>query len=151
MAVTAKLEVSTWARLLIASAVLAFAASLTVVAAQEEEDIDDRGLTEYEIACMPCHGVNGKGDGPDAGKLSKPPADLTRLEDANGGVFPEQRVRDMIDGRTDVKSHGPREMPVWGRRYRVLIDAGDTSKEADKRARALIDALVDYLKLLQER
>lgn len=150
MAVTATVKISAGARLLIASAVLAFA-SLAMAAAQEEEDIDDRGLTEYEIACMPCHGVNGKGDGPDAAKLSKPPADLTRLEDANGGVFPEQRVRDMIDGRAEVKSHGPREMPVWGRRYRVLIDAGDTSKEADKRARALIDALVDYLKMLQER
>lgn len=150
MAVSATVKISAGARLLIASAVLAFA-SLAMAAAQEEEDIDDRGLTEYEIACMPCHGVNGKGDGPDAGRLSRPPADLTRLEDANGGVFPEQRVRDMIDGRSDVKSHGPREMPVWGRRYRVLIDAGDTSKEADKRARALIDALVDYLKMLQER
>ena len=135
-----------------------FAASLIVgalagaghVRAQDEEEADDRGLTEYEIACMPCHGVNGKGDGPDAAKLSQPPADLARLEAANGGVFPETRVRAMIDGRADVKSHGPREMPVWGRRYRVPIDDTDTTKEADKRARALIDALVDYLKTLQE-
>jgi mono/diheme cytochrome c family protein len=134
-----------------ASLILGALAGAVHVRAQDEEEADDRGLTEYEIACMPCHGVNGKGDGPDAPKLSKPPADLARLEAANGGDFPETRVRAMIDGRADVKSHGPREMPVWGRRYRVPIDDTDTTKEADKRARALIDALVDYLKTLQER
>lgn len=132
-------------------AILMLAVSAFAVQAQDDEEPDDRGLSEYEIACMPCHGVNGQGDGPDAAKLSKPPADLSRLEVNNGGTFPEQRVRDMIDGRADVKSHGPREMPVWGRRYRVPIDTSDTSKEADKRARALIDALVEYLKTLQER
>lgn len=119
--------------------------------AQDEEEADDRGLTEYEVACMPCHGVSGKGDGPAATGLSKRPADLTQIEAANGGVFPEQRVRDMIDGRSDVEAHGVRDMPVWGQRYRVPIDETDTAKEADQRARALIDALVDYLKTLQER
>lgn len=151
MAMVAHRHTSVVLRVAMGVAALALAASVLSAHAQDEEQIDDRGLTEYEIACMPCHGVNGKGDGPDAGKLSKAPADLARLEADNGGKFPEQRVRDMIDGRTDVKSHGPREMPVWGRRYRVPIDSEDTSKEADKRARALIDALVEYLKTLQER
>lgn len=119
--------------------------------AQGDEDVDDRGITEYEISCMPCHGVNGKGDGPNAAKLSKAPADLSMLEKSNGGVFPEKRVREMIDGRADVAAHGPRSMPVWGSRYRVPIDDLDKPKEVEKRARAVIDDLVLYLKSLQER
>lgn len=126
-------------------------AGATPLFAQDEEEADDRGLTEYEVACMPCHGAGGKGDGPAAAGLNRRPADLTQIEKANGGVFPEQRVRDMIDGRSDVAAHGIRDMPVWGQRYRVPIDETDTAKEADQRARALIDALVDYLKTMQER
>lgn len=118
--------------------------------AEDEEEADDRGLTEYEVACMPCHGVDGKGDGPNAAKLSTHPADLTQIEKSNSGVFPEQRVRETIDGRSAVLAHGVRDMPVWGKRYRVPIDEADTAKEADKRARDLIDALVDYIKTLQE-
>lgn len=151
MARTAQEYATGSARVLMGLAALSLAGFVFAARAQDEEDIDDRGLTEYEIACMPCHGVNGKGDGAEASKLSKPPADLSSLQAANGGVFPQQRVLDMIDGRTDVKAHGPREMPVWGRRYRVPIDSQDTAKEADKRARALIGDLVEYLKTLQER
>jgi mono/diheme cytochrome c family protein len=136
---------------MLAASVFAVIVCVSLAHSQDGEEADDRGLSEYEIACMPCHGVNGKGDGPDAAKLSKPPTDLSRLEAENGGNFPDKRVRDMIDGRAAVKSHGPRDMPVWGRRYRVPIDEVDTSSEADKRARALIDALVEYLKTLQER
>ena len=132
-------------------AIVILCAGASAAFAQDEEEADDRGLTEYEIACMPCHGVGGKGDGPGAAGLSKHPADLTQIEKANGGVFPGQRVRDMIDGRSDVLAHGMRDMPVWGQRYRVPIDNTDTAKEADKRASTLIDALVDYLKTLQER
>lgn len=120
------------------------------VRAQDEEAEDDRALTEYEISCMKCHGQTGKGDGPTAAKLSKPPADLTRIAAANGGVFPEKRVRDMIDGRADVTSHGARDMPVWGTRYRVSADPDDKPRDVDKRARDLIEQLVAFLKSIQE-
>ena len=46
------------------------------------------GITEYEIACMPCHGVNGRGDGRLAKNLSKPPADLTQIAKSHRGRFP---------------------------------------------------------------
>lgn len=131
--------------------VMILCAGSNLACAQDDEEADDRGLTEYEVACMPCHGIDGKGDGPSASSLSKRPGDLTQIEKANGGIFPEQRVRDMIDGRADVSAHGPRAMPVWGMRYRAPIDTSDTAKEADKRARDLIDALVDYLKTMQQR
>lgn len=119
------------------------------LAEDRDAEADDRGLTEYEIACMSCHGVEGRGDGPAAAALTMPPADLTQIAKGNGGVFPTQRVTDMIDGRAAVKSHGRRDMPVWGARYRVSIDPDDKVRDADKRARELIAALVDYLKSIQ--
>ena len=36
--------------------------------ARSDED-DHLGMVEYEIACMPCHGVEGRGDGPLAHSL----------------------------------------------------------------------------------
>lgn len=146
-------RLGSWTGLLCLALAVSLAGSLAPgrAVAQEDEETDDRGLTEYEVSCMPCHGVNGKGDGVNAPHLSKPPADLSMLEKANGGTFPEARVRAMIDGRADVAAHGPRTMPVWGQRYRVPIDSLDSPSEVEKRARAVVDELVIYLKSLQER
>lgn len=119
--------------------------------AQDDDESDDRALTEYEISCMDCHGPDGHGDGPMAPRLSKRPADLTRIAKSNGGVFPEKRVREMIDGRAAVAGHGSREMPVWGARYRVSADPDDNPSDVDRRARELIDQLVGYLEAIQER
>src|SRR6478735_7334906 len=57
------------------------------------------GITEYEIASMPCHGVNGRGDGRLGKSLSKPPADLTRIAKSHGGKFPIQEVEEMRRAR----------------------------------------------------
>ena len=40
-------------------------------------------------------------------------ASLASFAVRNGGVFPSERVRRIIDGR-DVAAHGNFEMPVWG-------------------------------------
>lgn len=109
------------------------------------------GITEYELACMPCHGIDGRGDGPRAKELSKPPADLTRIAAANGGRFPARTVADIVDGRAAVAGHGPRDMPVWGDRYRVQADESESAKAIDRRARAQIAALVRYLESIQEK
>lgn len=124
------------------------AATLAVPARGEDEHL---GLTEYEVACMPCHGVNGRGDGPKAASLAKPPADLTQIARANGGRYPKAKVAEIIDGRDQVAAHGPRDMPVWGERYRKPAERGEAVRRIDARARAQIDALVDYLEQLQER
>jgi mono/diheme cytochrome c family protein len=63
--------------------------------------------------CASCHGADGKGGGPVAGALRKPPADLTQLA-KKAGRFDEAAVVAIIDGRRSVAEHGPREMPVWG-------------------------------------
>ena len=38
------------------------------------------GEFEYRNSCAQCHGVSGKGDGPVASSLAKPPPDLTMLQ-----------------------------------------------------------------------
>jgi mono/diheme cytochrome c family protein len=114
----------------------------------------DRGRDEYLRSCEPCHGASGKGDGPTAKHLAKRPADLTRLSEANGGVFPFVRVFEVIDGRLDVALHGPREMPVWADRYKrdllSRLPREDVSGEmADILARRRILQVIEYISTLQ--
>lgn len=109
------------------------------------------GITEYEIACMPCHGLEGRGDGPLAQNLKVTPADLTQIAKGNHGVFPASRMAEMIDGRAAVAGHLRREMPVWGDRYRTTTEPEESSAMVDQRARAQIDALVGYLESIQEK
>jgi hypothetical protein len=114
-------------------------------------DDDHLGIVEFEIACMPCHGVEGRGDGPVARSLKVAPADLTRIAKSNQGKFPSRRVAEIIDGRATVAAHGARDMPVWGDRYRVAAEGGENPREVEQRARAQINALVRYLEAIQEQ
>jgi mono/diheme cytochrome c family protein len=130
-----------------AAAVLIFASRS---ASGDDNGEDPIGLTEYEIACMSCHGIDGKGDGPAAKSLSVMPADLTRIAKANGGTFPRTAIYDMIDGRGVIPAHGRRDMPIWGERYRNTGDPGEDPAAVDQRARALMQALVDYIESIQQ-
>lgn len=75
------------------------------------------GEREYTYKCAVCHGASGTGDGPYADLLKIAPTDLTTLKKNNGGQFPFERVFQIIDGRTAIKAHGPRDMPIWGNEY----------------------------------
>jgi Cytochrome c len=109
------------------------------------------GITEYEISCMSCHGVDGRGDGPRAKTLKTAPADLTMIAKSHNGEFPARKLTEIIDGRAIVGTHGQRDMPVWGDRYRVRIGANEPNSAIDRRARAQISALVEYLRGIQEK
>jgi hypothetical protein len=122
----------------------------TAVGNARAED-EHLGIIEYEIACLPCHGLEGRGDGPMANNLQVRPADLTQIAKANGSVFPARKVNEMIDGRADVAGHLIREMPVWGHRYRKVIEPGESNATVDLRAREQIDALVQHLGSIQEK
>ena len=127
----------------VAASVLLLASLSQVSFAQPRVDL---GKSEYESSCASCHGASGKGDGAMVGMLTKPPSDLTTLARRNGGVFPVQRISEMIDGRTSVMigSHGAREMPIWGQVYR-----SEDTQPRDLHARNRISALVDYLARIQ--
>lgn len=112
-----------------ASAILAMAAASLVTghawaqAADDDQPSDEGvvdmpyGEAEFLNSCAACHGEDGRGAGPIAGDLLKPPTDLTLLTRGNDGAFPFYRVFAVIDGRYLVSGHGDREMPVWGRQF----------------------------------
>jgi mono/diheme cytochrome c family protein len=114
------------------------------------------GKEEFLNSCASCHGEKGKGDGPLAKFLAKAPSDLTTLSKKSGGVFPVANVYDVIDGRIQVMVHGPREMPVWGERYKRELKSrtprGEVSDDlAELMVRARILMLTEYLYSLQEK
>ncbi len=51
----------------------------------------------------------------------------------------------MIDGRTEVKAHGSREMPIWGFSFQ---DPGRTDDQETEVRERILD-LVEYLKTIQ--
>jgi mono/diheme cytochrome c family protein len=113
----------------------------------------ERGKTEYQNQCASCHGTSTQGDGPLRPYLLKPPADLSTLAQRHGGRFPQQQVRETIDGRglQEPGPHGTREMPVWGQRFRLEAQQTHAGRyQPERRARQRIDALVDYLRSQQQ-
>ena len=72
------------------------------------------GPVMFEYYCASCHGLKGRGDGGVAPYLKGTIPDLTQLSIQNGGTYPAQRVAQVIRGEADVKTHGRREMAVWG-------------------------------------
>ena len=123
------------------------------------QDID-LGKTEYQSGCAPCHGTDGKGNGPVSKDLKVHPSDLTVLAKKNKGVFPVNSVYRIIDGRDPVSGHGTRDMPIWGYRFvppkqlnlRLADDyiyAPPGSPDAVVHSRIL--AVIDYLNRIQEK
>lgn len=93
-------------------------------AAAESPDRSTLGWQSYQRYCQNCHGEQGRGDGRISGWLTVKPADLTQLSERNGGVFPEERAIEVIDGRREVDLHGPREMPIWGQVFQNGAEPG---------------------------
>jgi mono/diheme cytochrome c family protein len=101
------------------------------------------GSELYRFYCSTCHGIDAKGRA--AASAVKPAApDLTLLARYAGGVFPRDRVFDVIrHGSGAVPAHGGTGMPVWGAIFRGL-DGND------KLVEVRIANLVDYLQSIQD-
>lgn len=129
-------------------------AAITILASPLTNAADariDLGKQEYENSCAHCHGRNAKGDGPFGELLEVKIPDLTTLAQRNGGVFPVDRIYSVIDGRQEIKSHGSREMPIWGRHFvrRAAPEHDDYPHVPEAFVRARILLLIDYLNRLQ--
>lgn len=100
--------------------------------------------------CASCHGALGFGDGPVAPSLKVMIPDLTELSKRSGGRFPDERVREIIDGRAVLPAHGTRPMPVWGYELEAQAAAAQpTAASPRDTAQTLIDRLVDHLRSMQ--
>lgn len=133
--------------------VFAVAAAVTPTMSAFGADKVDIGKREYEQSCATCHGLDGKGKGPFAQALELSVSDLTTLAKRNGGVFPVLRVYSVIDGRDEVKAHGSREMPIWGKHFSVSAAPiyDDYAYNPEVAARGRILAVIDYLYRLQAK
>ena len=109
------------------------------------------GRADFLTYCAACHGVSGKGDGTVAEFLTITAADLTQLRKKNAGSFPRERMFSVIDGRAEVKIHGPRDMPVWGDWFEFEAGSSVAGKGAKEEVvRERINGLVGYIETIQE-
>ena len=133
---------------LVAASVVAAAAGFVAPAAAEEQkaaapavNVVEGGKTFLRY-CALCHGIDGVGMGPLAESLQKVPPDLTRIAERNGGTFPDDKIKQIIE-HGGVKSHGMMAMLSWGKVFNEEIGK-------DQQAR-VIEEVTAYLKTLQGR
>jgi len=107
----------------------------------------NNGKQMYVNYCAPCHGVEGKGNGPAAAALKRQPANLAALSRNNGGKFPSTHIASVLEFGAANPSHGTAEMPAWG----PMLGSVDTATN-DANVRALrISNLSRYLQSLQQK
>lgn len=104
------------------------------------------GAHLYQVSCSGCHGSNARGNGPVAQFLTVKVPDLTLIATRRRGAFPDDEVFRIIDGQADLRSHGPRHMPVWG--YEFFGDDPD-DEVAHRQATEKVERLVSYLRSIQ--
>src|ERR1039457_4514717 len=128
----------------------------TIAFAQQK--LTDFGEREFENSCADCHGMGASGKGVLAGNLKVAPPDLTLLTKNNGGVFPVERIFAVIDRRTQIASHGSRDMPIWGTRYAVnaaehivSVPYVGVPPNLEAYIRTRILNLINYLRRIQQK
>ncbi len=98
---------------------------------QYEEGLVLKAARDYKVECASCHGISGKGDGPDVSKLESKPKNFTRETFWDDGT-----MNDMIEVIT--KGEAP-DMPAFGGRMSAEeILALATHIEANFRPRAAV-------------
>ena len=117
---------------------------------EELKDAIANGKQEFQDSCFLCHGDDGKGKGPFASMLVIKTADLTKLSKNNNGAFPFKEVYLSIDGRDQIKQHGPRQMPIWGDRFQATTWASVSTDHASTLVRGKIFELMLYIESIQE-
>ena len=101
------------------------------------------GKQIYKEHCAACHGSDGRGNGPVARSLRKPPSDLTTLAKRHGGAFPEEYVTNVLRFGPGFSAHGSSEMPVWGPIFQ------DMEQYNEAAVRQRLKNLCEYLESIQ--
>jgi mono/diheme cytochrome c family protein len=102
------------------------------------------GREMFDSYCAPCHGKDGKGNGPAATSLKNPPANLTELAKKNNSKFPADHVAKVLKSGVS-GAHGSPDMPVWG----PLLSQVSGRDEGMVQMR--IANLVHYIESLQQK
>lgn len=105
------------------------------------------GKQMYVSYCAPCHGLDGRGQGPVAAALKKQPADLALMSKNNGGKFPSTHIMSVLEFGAANPSHGTAQMPVWGPVFRSM----DTTDLPQGMKVLRISNLSQYLQTLQTK
>lgn len=101
------------------------------------------GQKLFQDNCAACHGDDGSGKGPLAALQRRPPADLTGIAMRNGGMFPSERVADIIRQGGGIPGHeADHIMPTWGR-----VFSGQCGPAFSRRA---VVELKRYLETIQK-
>ena len=87
------------------------------------------GKAMFTSYCAPCHGAEGRGNGPVAPALTEQPTDLTGLAKANHGRFPDTHIVAVLRFGTTVQGHGSAEMPVWGSIFAKMSKVNSQEKD----------------------
>ena len=103
------------------------------------------GKVMYTSYCAPCHGADGRGNGPVASALRVHPADLTGLAKANHGKYPDNHIVSVLRFGSEGRTRGAAEMPVWGTIFTSMSKVN--SQERDLRTANLSR----YLQSIQAR
>jgi hypothetical protein len=120
---------------------------IATVAARAQDYSKYSGAELYYRFCASCHGDKGQGDGTVAASFNIMVPDLTRIAKRQGGVFPEDQIRRIIDGRKSLPPHGSREMPVWGYEFYAQ---NEPKPDALKRTDEMVQRLTEYVRSLQK-
>lgn len=107
------------------------------------------GRNLYSANCVPCHGSQGKGDGPNAAQLSTQPADLTKIAARRDGVWPMLEIMAILDGYS--RNTLPREdMPVFENFLDDEMSEFDTGNGQMTLVPTKLIEIVDFLEKIQD-
>lgn len=105
----------------------------------------NNGHQMYTSYCAPCHGQDGKGNGPVAAAMKSQPTDLTQLMRNNHGKYPDTHVVSVLEFGSELSAHGSATMPVWGPIF------GNMNRTHLQEKQLRISNLAHYLESIQER
>ena len=111
----------------------------------------ENGELEFFESCSLCHGKKAKGDGLFSKMLTIETPDLTQLSRNNGGNFPYRDVYLIVDGRESITQHGPRQMPIWGDRFKSTTWYTVNQNYAETLVTGKIFEVLLYLDSIQEK
>ena len=105
------------------------------------------GKEMFAAYCAPCHGADGKGNGPAASSMKVPPTDLTQMAKKNGGKFPANSLSSTLKfgGGPGAGAHGSADMPVWGPLFQSLDRFHDTAVQQR------VSNLITYIESIQAK